>query len=536
MGAVKHILKMRGITKSFPGVKALDAVDITLSPGRLTTVLGENGAGKSTLMRIIAGALQPDAGTYLYKGGERVFRNPKEALDLGITMIYQELNLIQELSIAENIFLGREPLNCFGLIDYGNLHDLTTALLDRLQLDLAPWTLVNSLRVGHQQLVEIAKAISYNAEIIIMDEPTSAISEHEVEILFEIIRALKAQGVAILYITHKIDELEYVADDFVVMRDGMKVGEGSLKDYTHKELIGMMVGRQLGPQFRRTLPEPAQIPLLEVCALNLKHPIRENDFILEDINFSVFRGEILGIFGLMGAGRTELLESIYGLQIGNGCKELFLEGCVLEINSPRDAILQGIVLVPEDRKAEGLILGMTVLENVSLPALNHLSFSGWIEDTSELSYGNKALTKLNVKMSNLKESIQNLSGGNQQKAILAKWLAMGPKVILLDEPTRGIDVGAKNEIYELIDQLASLGLGVVLVSSELPEILSLSDRVIVLAEGRKTAELQRSELSEHAIMEAAVPKSRIRGNHDVPAFQGAYRRNSDLIKSIAVSA
>ena len=500
------ILNLTGITKEFPGVKALSDVEFTLRKGRLTAVLGENGAGKSTLMRVIAGALAPDSGSYLLEGNEVAFSNPKQALESGIAMIYQELNLVQELTIAENIFLGREPLNVIGLIDYVKMNAAADKLLKRLDLHVSPDTVLNTLRVGQQQIVEIAKAISYEAKVVIMDEPTSAISDHEIKVLFQIIDEMKKEGVAISYITHKMDELNDIADDFVVMRDGESVGKGDLNDYTHEQMIQMMVGRNVDSLFQKTEHEIVSEPLFKVRKLSLDHPTRENDFLVENLEFDVRQGEVLGVFGLMGAGRTELLETIYGLHPKTSRKELELDGKTIDIRTPGDAIKHGITLAPEDRKFEGLILGMSVAENTSLPSLHRLSKLGMVQRKNETQHVNNAIERLRVKTPSIEEPIRNLSGGNQQKVILGKWLATGPKVVLLDEPTRGIDIGAKKEIYALIDELALSGLAVVMVSSELPEIMAISDRVIVLSEGRKTAEFDRSELDEQQIMEAALPK------------------------------
>jgi ABC-type sugar transport system ATPase subunit len=502
------ILQMQGICKSFPGVLALSEVDFCLRKGRLTAVLGENGAGKSTLMRIIAGALQADSGSFALEGKEVCFSEPKQALEAGVAMIYQELNLVQELTIAENIFLGREPRNWLGFIDYPRMNAAAQVLLQRLDLHISSDTILNTLRVGQQQIVEIAKAISHEARVVIMDEPTSAISDHEVRVLFQIIEDLKQQGVAIAYITHKMDELEPIADDFVVMRDGCSVGKGNLKEVSRNELIQMMVGRNVGSLFQKSEHHTTDShPRLEVKNLNLKHPTRKGDYLAKDISFTVNAGEVLGVFGLMGAGRTEMLEVVYGLHARESSREIWIEGAPVTISDPATAIQHGITLVPEDRKSDGLILNMTVADNCSLPSLDRLSRFGFIDQQAEKKLVRDSIDRLRVKTPGIDEVVQNLSGGNQQKVILGKWLAMNPRVILLDEPTRGIDIGAKKEIYALIDALALSGLAVVMVSSELPEILAISDRVMVLSEGRKTAEFHRSELNEQSIMEAALPRS-----------------------------
>jgi ribose transport system ATP-binding protein len=503
------LLTATGIAKSFPGVRALDGVGLTVRRGRLNALLGENGAGKSTLMNILAGVFPPDAGTIILEGQPVSFANPREAQAAGISIIHQELNLIPDLSIAENIFIGREPLTRFGLVDYPRMNRDATALLRELELDLDPRTLVSLLRVGAQQVVEIAKAISFRSRVIIMDEPTSAITEHEIEMLFRQIRRLKQNGVGLIYITHKLDELPEIADDITVFRDGKFVGTKPFGDVTRDEMIRMMVGRDLADLFPKT-PSAPGTEVLRVTGLSLQHAERAGDFAVRDVSFAVHRGEVLGIFGLMGAGRTELMQAIFGLFPHLCTGAVHVEGRLVKIESPQDAIAAGLALAPEDRKADGLVLGLSVAHNATLSCLRKTERMGLLQPQLERDLVSRYVARLRVKTPSLDQAVINLSGGNQQKVVLAKWLATGPKVLLLDEPTRGIDINAKKEIYTLIDELARDGLGVVLVSSELPEILGLADRIVVLSEGRKTAEFARGEATEETIMRAALPAGRER--------------------------
>ena len=499
------VLTASGICKTFPGVRALQDVSITLKSGRLTALLGENGAGKSTLMNIIAGVFRQDEGEVQLAGEVVNFSNPRQAREAGISMIFQELNLVANLTVAENIFLSREPLNRLGFIDAAKMNREAAKLLKQLDLDVSPTTPLGQLRVGQQQIVEIAKAISTKARVLIMDEPTSAITEHEIEVLFGIIDRLKQQGVAIAYITHKFEELTRIGDDAVVMRDGKLISAAPLNDLSRDEIVRMMVGRELKVNRDRTSATLGE-EVLRVENLTLKHPDRPGDFLVNNVSLKVHRGEVLGIFGLMGAGRTELLEAIFGLHPKAATGAFFVEGKAVSISSPVDAIKLGLALAPEDRKREGLVLGMSVVANASLGCLPRFERLGFINETAENQMAEQAVARFRVKTPSIKQTIRNLSGGNQQKVILGKWLATEPSVLLLDEPTRGIDVNAKEEIYTLIHELGASGLAVIVVSSELPEILALADRVIVLCEGDKTAELSRADANEESIMQAALPK------------------------------
>lgn len=497
------VLEIRGMSKSFPGVKALDGVDLTLRAGRLTALLGENGAGKSTLMKILAGVQQPDSGELIVDGQPVSFTNPRHALDHGTAMIYQELSLVPDLTVSENIFLGREPRRFNTVIDYAQMNRRATEWLQLLELDVSPKTLVRRLRVGQQQLVEIARALAGDVRILIMDEPTSAITEHETAVLFRRIADLKQQGVAIAYITHRLEELEHIADDVAVMRDGRMIGCAELGVWGHDDLVRMMAGRDVKTSVKSSSVTDQEV--LRAEDVTLKHPTRPGDFLVNKISFRVRKGEVLGIFGLMGAGRTELLECLFGLHNGTSTGRVFINGTQVKVASPSDAITQGLALVPEDRKQDGLVLSMSVGENASLASLDRAERFGLLSRQAEREYVQPFVERFRVKSPSLRERISNLSGGNQQKVILAKWLATGPNILMLDEPTRGIDVQAKNEIYTLINELTAEGLSVVVVSSELPEVMAVSDRILVLCEGSATMEFGREDATEEAIMHAALP-------------------------------
>jgi len=500
------VLKAMSISKTFGGIKALDDVSLEVYVGQVNAIVGENGAGKSTLMKILSGVYQEYEGQIFLNGLQVTFANPKEAQNNGIAIIHQELNLIPYLSVAENVFLGREFVNRFGLIDYKRMHSETKKLLERLDLHISPRTQVSNLRIGQQQVVEIAHALSLNARIVIMDEPTSAISEHEIEVLFGLIRSLKAHGVAIVYITHKLDELFQIADTVTVLRDGKLVGSGSIGDVSHDDIVRMMVGRNMKDFFVKSDVVKSR-EVLSVRDMCLAHPRRRGDYIVDHVSFTVKAGEVLGLFGLMGAGRTELLETIFGLHPKTSSGSIFINGRESKINSPADAINSGIGFITEDRKQEGLVLQMSVASSISLASLEQTERFGFLSNRLETRLARDYVERLRIKTSSIRQVVENLSGGNQQKVVIAKWLATDPKILLLDEPTRGIDINTKNEIYRLISELAQRGLAIIMVSSELPEIMAISDRIIVLSEGKQTAELTRSQFSEESIMKAAIPKS-----------------------------
>ena len=507
MSAPDLVLEATGITKSFPGVKALQGVALGVRRGRLHALLGENGAGKSTLMNILAGVLPPDTGEIRLEGRPVRFRSPREARDAGISIIFQELNQIPDLSVAENIFLGREPVNAAGLIDFDRMHRDTAALLAGLGLDVDPRRAVGTLRVGEQQLVEIAKALSLQSKVLIMDEPTSALSEQEIEVLFRIVADLKQRGVGIIYITHKLDELPRIADDITVLRDGQFVATRPFAGLERQDMIRLMVGREWSGADVRPPATPGD-EILRVTDLSLPHPRRPGDFLVKEVSFTLRRGEILGLFGLMGAGRTELLETIFGRHAATATGSVHLAGRAVACSSPQAAIRAGLALAPEDRKSEGLILPMAVGHNITLAGLDHCTRYGLLHPGTEADIVAGFINRLRIKTPSGDQLVRHLSGGNQQKAVLAKWLLTKPHVLLLDEPTRGIDVNAKREIYALLDEFVRQGLGVLLVSSELPEILAVADRILVLGAGRLTGEFNRAEATEEKILHAALPVAR----------------------------
>ncbi len=499
------LLEAAGITKTFPGVRALDGVSLRVRAGRLLALLGENGAGKSTLMNVLSGVFPPDAGTIRLEDGKSVsFANPHAAQQRGIGIVHQELNLVPGLSIAENIWLGREPRSSAGFIDYRRLNADTAAILARLDLNVPPDTLVGDLRVGQQQLVEIGKALSTRARVLILDEPTSSLSSHEVEVLFGVIAELKKQGVGLVYITHKFEELARLCDDVVIMRDGRVVGEALYSELTRERIVQLMAGRESKDVFQKSLFEPGA-ELLKVEGVSLAGDGAGRRLLVNNVSLKLHRREVVGIFGLVGAGRTELLEAIFGLHPDRMSGRVLVRGQPVSFRSPADAIRAGIALAPEDRKRDGLILPMSVAANASLASLRRTLRGGLVSRRREADYILPYVDRFRVKTPSLTQIVVNLSGGNQQKIILAKWLATEPQVLLLDEPTRGIDVNAKREIYAFIDELAGNGLGLIVVSSELPEVLALSDRIIVMCEGRKTAEFTRAEATPERVLHAALP-------------------------------
>ncbi len=503
------LLEARDIWKAFPGVQALAAAGITVRPGRLTALLGENGAGKSTLMNILAGVFPPDRGTLVLDGQPVSFRCPREAQDAGVSIIFQELNLVDGLSVAENIFLARQPQNAWGLVDHARMRRDAAAILAALDIDIEPSLPVERLKVGARQMVEIAKALSFASRVLILDEPTSALTQREAETLFRVIAKLKVQGVGMVYITHRLDELARIADDVTIFRDGRLVHEAPFNAADRGDYVRRMVGRDLADGHRRVGGPPGSL-LLEVERFSVARPGAAAPLVA-DVSLAVRAGEVVGLFGLMGAGRTELLEALAGLHPGRTTGTLRVDGAVAAIRSPREALVAGIVLAPEDRKADGLVLAASVAKNVSLASLDTLTRFGFVSRRREDSRGRDAVARLGIKTPSIAQAVGALSGGNQQKVVLAKGLACGPRVLLLDEPTRGIDVGAKREIYALIDDLSRKGLAVLVASSELPEVLAISDRILVLAEGRMTAEFTRAEATEQAVLHAAIPRARRTG-------------------------
>ncbi|MFN4189756.1 MAG: sugar ABC transporter ATP-binding protein [Pseudothermotoga sp.] len=502
----KIILEARNITKTFPGVVAVNDVSLSIEKGILTAVVGENGAGKSTLMKIFAGVYSDYLGKIFLEGKEIRFKNPREAIDSGIFLIPQELDLVPNLTIAENMWLGREPLNFWGFMDYKYLFSQAREILKRVRFSVDPRKKIEDLSTGQQQLVAIAKSLVSKARIIIMDEPTSAISEKEIENLFEIIKDLRSQGTSIIYISHKLDEVFSISQKIAVMRDGKLVAEGKTDQFSYDEVVKFMVGRSIDKFYVREKGDIKE-EALRVEGLSVTSQSGSKK-IVDNVSFSVRKGEVLGIYGLVGAGRTETMEAIFGFYHPSRVKgNIYVDQKLVKIKRTVDAIKAGIGYVPEDRKLSGLILGMSVLHNISLPGLRYLSKLGFVNRSAERNIANEYVKKLSIKTPTVNQIVENLSGGNQQKVVLAKWLSLKPKVILLDEPTRGIDVNAKVEIYSLISNLAGAGVGVVLVSSELPEVLAMSDRIVVMSEGRKTAEFTKEEASEENLLKAAIPKS-----------------------------
>ena len=486
---------MLNIRKAFPGVVALDDVSFDLRRGEVHVLLGENGAGKSTLMKILSGAYQKSAGRILIEGREIEIKSPRHARQLGISTIYQELNLIPHLSAAENIFLGREPTNAVGFIDRGAIHQAAGGILKGLGVDLDPRTRVAQLGIAQQQMVEIAKAISLDAAILIMDEPTSALTEREIAELFARMRTLRAAGVSIVYISHRLEELFEIGDRVTVLRDGKRVGTYNIQDISRPDLIRLMVNRELTNQFPKVPAERGE-EALRVEGLN-RHGV------LYDISFSLRRGEVLGIAGLLGSGRTELARAIFGVdRIDSG--RIYIKGELQEIDCPRDAINLGIGFLTEDRKTQGLVPLLSTKENICLPSVDRFSRYGFVSASEETRAANHYVSDLRIKTASIDQRVLFLSGGTQQKVVLSKWLCCEAEVFIFDEPTRGIDVGSKAEIYQLMNELTASGVAIIMISSELPEVLGMSDRILVMHRGRIAAEFAAEEATQESILHTAL--------------------------------
>ncbi|GAE27981.1 inositol transport system ATP-binding protein [Halalkalibacter wakoensis JCM 9140] len=491
-----YILELKNVTKEFPGVKALDNVQLKVRKGSVHALMGENGAGKSTLMKIIIGMYTPDTGEIFFDGEKIKFNNINDSLDKGISMIHQELSPIPEMTIAENIFLGREPTyGKSGLVNNRELYQMTRDLLKSLEINLDPKTKMIDLSIANTQMVEIAKAISFDSKLVIMDEPTSAITEKEVAQLFKMIRSLKEKGVGIIYITHKMSELYEIADDISVFRDGQYIGTDRAADMEKDRLIKMMVGRELNQVFNKPDSKIGEVAL---SVKNLRH---EGSF--KDVNFQVRKGEIVCFAGLMGAGRTEVMETIFGVKSAHE-GEVYVHGKQVNIKSPQDAIKNNLGFLTEDRKLTGLFLPLSVRENMITVNIDQYISMGLLNYKKVKSDCQTQKESLRIKTPNIDQIVENLSGGNQQKVLLARWLLKNPDILFLDEPTRGIDVGAKSEFYNIIFELASQGKAIVVVSSEMAEILGLCDRVIVMHEGKITGELSREEANQEKIMQYAT--------------------------------
>jgi rhamnose transport system ATP-binding protein len=492
----KPILELDGISKRFPGVQALTDAHFDVRAGEVHALLGENGAGKSTLIKIISGVHKPDTGEMRINGQRVSFNTPREAQAMGIATIYQELSLYPELSVAENIFMGHAPRGFLGAVDWRTMRRKAQEILDSLEIyDLDVDSKVGSLTVGKRQRVEIAKALSLNARILIMDEPTAALTEADVQRLFGIVRLLRERGVGIIYISHRMEEVFTLTDRVTVLRDGHYVGTKPVQDVSSDELIEMMVGRTIENLFPKLDTKIGQ-PVLEVRNL-------WNKPLCRDVSFTVRAGEIVGLAGLVGSGRSELAQTIFGFTPAQS-GEILLNGDPIRVRTPADAMKHGIAYVPEDRGTQGLIREMRIRENVSLAVLKTLTQSGFIDNRQERDLANKAIQQLSIRAYSAEQAVNKLSGGNQQKVVVSKWLASNPKLLIMDEPTRGVDVGAKSEIHRLISELAAQGLAILMISSELPEVLGMSDRVLVMREGRIVAEFDRKDATQQNVVSAMM--------------------------------
>jgi len=501
---MSNILEMDKITKEFPGVKALDEVSFNVKKGEVHALCGENGAGKSTLMKILSG-LYPNgsfSGEIRINGENQEFQKIKDSEEVGIAIIYQELALIPEMSIAENLFLGNEPKK-YGYIDSNKLYKDSIYWLERVGLDIKPSTKISTLGIGQQQLIEIAKALAKKADILILDEPTAALTDSEVEILMNILERLRQDGVTCIYISHKLGEIFRIADTITVLRDGKTVGTNAATALNEDKVIAMMVGRELTERFPEIEFNPSEIAL-KVENFSVYDRNNGKKKVVDNVSFNVRKGEIVGIAGLMGAGRTELVSSLFGGYTGKKTGEVFIDGRKANIKSTKDAIEEGLSLVTEDRKGQGLVFNLDIKQNMTLSFLSWLSPRGVINQNEEIKLSQKYVDELKIKTPSLETLVGTLSGGNQQKVVLGKCLMTNPKVLFLDEPTRGIDVGAKFEIYNIMKQLVAQGVAIVMVSSELPEILGMSNRVLVMSEGKLTAEFSQHEATQEQVMLAAT--------------------------------
>lgn len=494
----QRLLEMRGITKFFPGVRALNDVDLKLNRGEILAIIGENGAGKSTLVKILGGIYYPDTGKIILDGKEVVVDSVQTATNLRIAFVHQELNLSDNLDVGSNIFLGREPRkkDFFNLIDQKKIYKDTEEILKRIDMQCSPYILLRDMAISSQQMVEIAKSLSISAQILIMDEPTSSLSGHETEQLFKVLKELRSQGVSIIYISHRLGEVKEVADRVMVLRDGVVSGHLSREEISHDNMVRLMVGRDVEKFYRRK------------HAITKKPIFEVKDFIVPSkpnkrIKFSIYEGEVLVLAGLVGAGRTEIAHALFGIDKPLSGK-ILLDGKTLKINNPQDAIRAGIGLVPEDRNLNGLIVEMAVEENITLVGLNHYQKMKMIQFKMVRSIAREMVKKLDIRLRNIYQVVETLSGGNQQKVVLAKWLSLKPKVMLLDEPARGIDVVAKEEIYRLIERLASQGVATLVISSEMQEVLGIADRILVVYDGEIKGELQKEQASEEAVINLAT--------------------------------
>lgn len=489
------ILSLNGVTKTFPGVTALSEVSLELYPGKVTALVGENGAGKSTVVKILTGIYQPDGGQIEIDGTPTRFPAAQDAGNAGVTAIHQETVLFDELSVAENVFLGHAPRGRFGLIDTAAMVEKAREILNGIGAEIDPRTRLKELGIANKHLVAIARALSIDARVVIMDEPTAALSQKEIEELYELVEELKGQGKAILFISHKFDEIFRIADNYTVFRDGALVGNGAIADVSEAELVKLMVGRDVSQIF----PDREHNVGDEVLVVEgYEHPTE-----FADIGFSLRRGEILGFYGLVGAGRSEFMQSLFGIT-RPAAGQVTIDGEKAVIRSPADAVAKGIVYVPEDRGKQGAITALPIFQNVTLPSLGRTSKNGFLKLAEEFKLAREYTERLDLRAASLDTDVGNLSGGNQQKVVIAKWLATQPKVIILDEPTKGIDIGSKAAVHEFMAELAAQGLAVIMVSSEIPEVLGMSDRVIVMREGRIAAEVSGDDMTPETLVRHAA--------------------------------
>ena len=492
--ATTPFLEMKGITKQFPGVLALNQVDLSVYPGRVLALVGENGAGKSTLMKVLSGVHRRDAGEILIEGKSVEITSPLASRQMGISIIYQELSVLNNMDVAENIFVGREKKKN-GFVDKKRQHEEARALLERVGLNIDTHTMTRRLSTAQKQMVEVAKALSYNSRLIIMDEPTSSLTDKETAMLMDIIRKLRDEGVAIVFISHRMNEIFEISDEIAVMRDGEMVQHMITSEVDEQQVIAAMVGRDVNDIFQKE-EAPIGDVVLEVKNLSTRS-------FLKDISFNVRAGEIVGFAGLVGAGRSEVMRALFAVD-PRETGEVFVNGKPVEIKSTVDALNAGLGFVPEDRKEQGLILKQTIRANASLAALNSVANGWFIDQKREKALSDEYVSKLKVKTPSIEQKVMNLSGGNQQKVVIAKWMATHPKVLILDEPTRGIDVGAKKEIHLLMSELAKQGVAIIMISSELPEVLGMADRIYVMHDGRIKGEIDRVNASQESIMKLAI--------------------------------
>jgi ribose transport system ATP-binding protein len=491
------ILKVQNVSKTFPGVKALDNASFKINQGEIHALMGENGAGKSTLMKILNGNYKKDSGTIWFDGKEVEITSPQDARNLGISIIFQELNLISSLSVAENIYLGRLPKNNIGLVNWNLVYENSKRILNKIGYNLDPRTLVSELSIAQMQMVEIAKALSFeNTKLILMDEPSATLTNKECETLFSVIKELKSQGVSVIYISHKLEEVFEICEWVTVLRDGQIIDSLPIRNLTKDEIVTKMIGREIVNKFPKRSQKPKENEILRVENLSRKG-------ILKNINFSLYKGEVVGLAGLVGAGRTEMARALFGVdyrESGN----IYIDGEKVNIKNPVDAIKKGLVYLSEDRKSEGLILNSTVKWNISIANIKSILKNGLITDSIEKQIVNESIKALNIKTPHMNQLVVNLSGGNQQKIVVGKWLNTEAKIFIFDEPTRGIDVGAKYEIYLLINKLISEGRSVIIISSDMPEVLEMSDRILVFKEGKITAELTGQNKTARMVIDNAL--------------------------------